>query len=299
MPLARDRYLPVPFVEFLANSFLLVRGRCEQWEDEIVDLMVSGKTALVLAGSRGLGFATATELAFHGARVFIVSRSEEAIQKAAKELVRQVPGAKVVPLVGDVSCAEDLTRIYRYIESESDGVDILVNNCGGPSPGTFLELKDDEVWKQAYELTLMSAVRSIRHALSPMKKNGWGRIVNITSSSMKQPIPNLVLSNVFRAGVASLTKSIALEVAASGILVNAVGPGRIATERVASLDLASAKASGLSLAEVELQSATRIPIGRYGTPQEFAKVVAFLASGANGYMTGQSLLVDGGLVSAM
>lgn len=264
-----------------------------------MDLMMNGKTALVLAGSRGLGFATATELALHGARVVIVSRSEEAIQRAAKDLILQVPQAQVVPLAGDVSSAEDLARVYRYIQSECEGVDILVNNCGGPSPGTFLELTDDEVWEQAYDLTLMSAVRSIRHALPAMQKKGWGRIVNITSSSMKQPIPNLVLSNVFRAAVASLTKSIALEVGASGILVNAVGPGRIATERVASLDLVTANETGLSLEEVSAQSASRIPVGRYGTPQEFAKVVAFLASGANGYVTGQSLLVDGGLVSSM
>lgn len=158
---------------------------------------------------------------------------------------------------------------------------------------------DDAAWQRAFELNLLSTVRLFRGVLPHMREQGWGRIVTVASSSIKQPIDNLVLSNTLRVGILGLAKSLALEVAGDGVLVNTIGPGRIATDRVASLDAAAAERTGRSVEDVRAASEAAIPIGRYGTPEEFAKVAAFLVSGANTYVTGQNFLVDGGMVRAI
>ena len=162
-----------------------------------------------------------------------------------------------------------------------------------------MDVGKDAAWQRAFELNLLSTVRLFRGVLPHMREQGWGRIVTVASSSIKQPIDNLMLSNTLRVGILGLAKSLALEVAGDGVLVNTIGPGRIATDRVASLDAAAAERTGRSVEDVRAASEAAIPVGRYGTAEEFAKVAAFLASGANTYVTGQNFLVDGGMVRAL
>lgn len=174
---------------------------------------------------------------------------------------------------------------------------MLVNNAGGPPAGTFEEMSDDD-WQYAFELNLLSYIRFIRETLPYMKKKG-GKIVNIASSSVKEPIPGLILSNTFRTGIIGLTKTLASELAQYEILINTVAPGRIATDRVASLDEIAANKQGKTKEEIEEMMKKTIPLGRYGKPEEFATYVCFLLSDMNSYMTGQTLLIDGGMVKSI
>ncbi len=262
-----------------------------------MDLQLTGRVALVTAASKGLGRATATRLAAEGARVMISSRGADQLARSAQEIA-EATGAQVEHCPADVSHGADLDRLLRETRERLGGVDVLVNNAGGPRPGGFDAL-DDAAWQQAFELNLLSTVRLFRGVLPHMREQRWGRIVTVASSSMRQPIDDLTLSNTFRVGILGLAKSLALEVAGDGVLVNTLGPGRIATDRVAELDATRAERTGQSVEEVRAQGEAAIPIGRYGTPEEFADVAAFLASGANTYVTGQNLLVDGGLVRAI
>jgi 3-oxoacyl-[acyl-carrier protein] reductase len=262
-----------------------------------MDLELTGRVALVTAASKGLGRATATQLAAEGARVMISSRGEEQLATTAAEIT-EATGARVEFCAADVSDAADLARLVAETERRLGGVDVLVNNAGGPRPGGFDAL-DDAAWLEAFELNLMSTVRLIRGVTPHMRAQGWGRIVTIASSSIKQPIENLLLSNTYRVAILGLAKSLAIEFAPDGVLINTVGPGRIATDRVAGLDANRAQQAGISIEEVRAQTEKAIPLGRYGTAQEFAKVAAFLVSGANTYLTGQHFLVDGGMVKAI
>jgi 3-oxoacyl-[acyl-carrier protein] reductase len=262
-----------------------------------MDLQLTGKVALVTAASKGLGRATATRLAAEGARVMISSRGEEQLSATAAEIAATT-GAQVEYFPADVADAEGLAALLRETEQRLGGVDVLVNNAGGPRPGGFDAL-DDAAWQEAFELNLMSTVRLIRGVLPHMREQGWGRIVTIASSSIKQPIENLLLSNTYRVAILGLAKSLAIEFAPDGVLINTVGPGRIDTDRVAGLDAGRAEKAGISVEEVRAQTAKSIPLGRYGTPEEFANVAAFLVSGANTYLTGQAFLVDGGMVKAI
>ena len=262
-----------------------------------MDLGLNGRVALVTAASKGLGRATATQLATEGATVMISSRGEEQLAKTAAEIA-ETTGARVEYCAADVADAEDLARLVEETQQRLGGVDVLVNNAGGPPPGGFDAL-DDDAWHLAHELNLMSTVRLVRAVLPHMRAQKWGRIVTIASSSIKQPIENLLLSNTYRVAILGLAKSIAIEFAPDGILINTVGPGRIATDRVAGLDANRAALAGTSVEEVRAQAEKAIPLGRYGTAEEFAKVAAFLVSGANTYLTGQHLLVDGGMVKAI
>ena len=262
-----------------------------------MDLELNGRVALVTAASKGLGRATATQLAAEGARVMISSRGAEQLAETTREIA-DATGAQVEHCPADVADAADLDRLLRETQERLGGVDVLVNNAGGPPPGGFDAL-DDAAWQRAFELNLLSTVRLFRGVLPHMREQGWGRIVTVASSSIKQPIDNLMLSNTLRVGILGLAKSLALEVAGNGVLVNTIGPGRIATDRVASLDAAAAERTGRSVEDVRAASEAAIPIGRYGTPEEFAKVAAFLVSGANTYVTGQNFLVDVGMVRAI
>jgi 3-oxoacyl-[acyl-carrier protein] reductase len=262
-----------------------------------MDLELDGRVALVTAASKGLGRASATQLAAEGAQVMISARGEEQLAKTAAEIAGAT-GARVEYCAADVADPADLARLLDETRSRLGGVDVLVNNAGGPPPGGFDAL-DDEKWYRAHDLNLMSTVRLVRGVLPHMRERGWGRIVTIASSSIKQPLDNLLLSNTYRVAILGLAKSLALEFAPDGVLVNTVGPGRIDTDRVASLDATRAEKAGLSIDEVRAQAEKAIPLGRYGTAEEFGKVVAFLVSGANTYLTGQNFLVDGGMVKAI
>ena len=262
-----------------------------------MDLELTGRVALVTAASKGLGRATATQLAAEGARVMISSRGEEELARTAGEIA-EATGAQVEYCAADVSDAAAVARLVEETQQRVGPVDVLVANAGGPPPGGF-EALDDDKWYLAHELNLMSTVRLISGVLPHMREQKWGRIAIVTSSSVKQPIENLLLSNTYRVAILGLAKSLAIEFAPDGVLVNTVGPGRIATDRVASLDANRAKQTGQSVEEVRAQSEKGIPMGRYGSADEFGRAAAFLVSGANTYTTGQNLLVDGGMVRAI
>lgn len=262
-----------------------------------MDLGLQGKVALVQASSRGLGRAIATELAAGGAKVMVSSRDEEALARAAGE-IREATGAEVDHCPTDLTRAEDIENLVRRTAERFGGVDVLVTNTGGPPAGNFGDFEDED-WTAAFDLILLSLIRAVRETLPHMRERGGGRIVNVASSSIKQPIEGLILSNTFRAGIVGLAKSLSAELAPDGILVNTIGPGRISTERSAAIDAKNAEARGIPVEEVREKIESSIPLGRYGTPEEFAKVAAFLASPANSYVTGQAILVDGGMVRAL
>lgn len=262
-----------------------------------MNLQYEGEVALVAASSKGLGRATAQAIAAEGASVMLTSRDASALEQAASE-IRESTGAKVSYNPADLTRAGEISRLLYKTRQELGPASILVTNSGGPPAGRFDDLSD-EAWQGAFDLNLMSAVRLIRETLPDMKQRGYGRIVNLTSSSIQQPIDGLLLSNVFRVGVLGLSKSLSVELAADGILVNTLGPGRIHTDRVDSLDQGRAEREGITREEVREKSESAIPLGRYGEPREFAQVAAFLASPANTYVTGQALLADGGMVKAL
>lgn len=262
-----------------------------------MDLGLNGKRALVLASSGGLGYATARVLSDEGAEVVISSRDAGRVRDAGSRLTGET-GRSVTALVGDVSNAAELEGLVDGAVTALGGLDILVCNAGGPPPGTFADVDEDQ-WDHAYQLTLQSVVRSVRLALPHLREAGGGSILVLASSSIKQPIPNLVLSNVFRPAVQALCKHLASELAADGIRVNVLSPGRVHTDRIEQLDRAVAERERKSLDEVRADSVAAIPLGRLGKPQEFGQVAAFLCSDAASYMTGASVMVDGGLVKSL
>ena len=259
-----------------------------------MDLGIKGKSALVTAASKGMGKACALGLAAEGVRVAMCARTESELAAAAAE-VRDKTGAEVMAVPADVTRAEDVTALVGRARQAFGGIDILVASAGGPPRGSFDELSDDARWHGAFELSLLSVVRLVRAVLPGMRERRWGRIVTIQSVSVKQPIPELVLSNAVRPGVAGLIKSLALELGKDNILVNTVCPGRIMTGRF----LEGARRAGVPTEKYLAGQSADIPLGRVGTPEEFANVVVFLASERASYVTGVTLQVDGGLVRGL
>ncbi len=261
-----------------------------------MELALKGKVALVVASSQGLGKAIAEQFIKEGTNVMITSRNEEKLKKVKDELNKIGPGkAAFVPC--DITKGNEIKKLVAETVAIFGRLDILINNAGGPPAGSFEDMSDQN-WQQAFELNLLSYIRMIREALPHLKQNG-GHIINIASSSIKEPIPNLILSNTFRTGIAGLSKSLSQELAKYNILVNTIGPGRIATDRITHLDEVAAQQQGKTQEEIEAERKSAIALGRYGEPEEFAKVVVFLASNANTYMTGSSFLVDGGMVKSI
>jgi 3-oxoacyl-[acyl-carrier protein] reductase len=258
-----------------------------------VDLGLDGKVAVVAAASKGLGKAVALGLAREGCRVVMFSSNEANIRAAGDE-VRERSGAQVEALAADVTREEDIRRVVERATASFGQVDILFNNSGGPRPGMFDDLGDDD-WRKATDLLLLNAVRFTRLVLPGMKQRRWGRIIKSTSVSVKQPIPNLLLSNALRSAVTAMANSLAREVAPYGITVNNLAPGRILTERVEQLDQDTARRQNKPVEEVRAASIAQIPAARYGTPEEFAAAAVFLASAPAAYITGVTLLVDGGV----
>ncbi|OYD06478.1 SDR family oxidoreductase [Paludifilum halophilum] len=262
-----------------------------------MELHLDGKVALVVASSKGLGKAIAAQLVKEGADVMLTSRDEERLRAAQEELSPLGTG-RVSYHRADITQSKDIQALIQVTrETFGKPIDLLINNAGGPPGGTFEQLTDAD-WQNAFELNLLSYIRIIREVLPDMKRKG-GRIVNIASSSIKEPIPGLILSNAFRLGIVGLTKTLAAELAPYHILINTVAPGRIATDRVAELDRKQADQQGVSREQIEQQSREGIPLKRYGKPEEFAKVVTFLVSDASSYVTGSSIIVDGGMVKSI
>jgi 3-oxoacyl-[acyl-carrier protein] reductase len=260
------------------------------------DVTERGRVAIVMAASRGLGRACAEALAKEGVCVLICARGAGDLKAAASEL--ESLGSKASAVQADVSRSEDIKAVFRQCDEAFGGLDVLVCNAGGPPTGDFMSL-DEDSWRVAYELTLMSAVRAIRLAIPRMQRRGQGRIILIGSSSVRMPLPNLALSNVFRPALVGLVKMLARDLGKDQITVNMVSPGRIATDRVRQLDEARAVRDQTSYSVVRSDSEQQIPMGRYGLPAELASVVAFLASAKASYVTGQTILVDGGLVASL
>ena len=262
-----------------------------------MDFGLKGKRAIVMAASRGLGYASALGLAREGCRLVICSRDQERI-KAAAAAIRKATGADVTALVADVSSATEARRLVEAAVAAYGGLEIVVHNAGGPPAGETLAMTDEQ-WQKAFEQNLLSFTRIVGAAAPEMQKAGYGRVVTIASSSIKQPIPNLALSNALRAGVGGIAKTLSRELASQGILVNVVAPGRIDTERIAELDQANAQKSGNPIEDVRKASVASIPLGRLGRPEELANLVVFLASAAGSYITGQAITVDGAAGNAL
>ncbi|HEY75961.1 MAG TPA: SDR family oxidoreductase [Thermoflexia bacterium] len=258
-----------------------------------MDLGLKGKVALVTAASRGLGRAVALQLAEEEASVAICARKEGPLQATAEE-IREATGAEVLAIPADVSVPEDVDRLVEAVLDRFGRIDVLVTNAGGPPPGRFLDLTPAD-WEAAVRLTLMSAVRLCYSVVPAMRKQGGGSIMAMTSISVKQPLPNLLLSNSIRLAVIGLVKTLADELAPDGIRVNAVCPGWTRTERVEQLLQDRAARNGTTPEEEAARITAAIPMGRMGMPEELARAVAFLASPAASYITGVSLLVDGGM----
>lgn len=264
---------------------------------ETMDLQLKDKVFMVAAASKGLGFGIARELALNGAVVCIASRTQNEIEEAASKL-RNETGSTILASVFDAADANSIKNWVNEVEAAFERIDGLVVNAGGPPPGNFDDFTDEQ-WQSAFNLTLMSAVRLIRGVLPSMRNTGGGSILTVTSMSVKEPIQRLLLSNVFRSGVTSLVKSLSLELAKDQIRVNNLMPGRIDTDRVKSLDNSIAEKSGVSAEEVKKGFEATIPLGRYGTIEEFGKAGAFLLSPAASYITGVSLSVDGGIMKTV
>lgn len=259
-----------------------------------MDLGLRGQTALVAAASKGLGKAIARAFVREGARVAICARDAVTLTAAAAEI-----GGDILAVPADVTKREDVDRFVQAALDRFGRIDVLVNNAGGPPSRPFVEITEEEWWT-AIGLNLMSTVRLCQAVIPHMRRQGGGRILNVTSFTVKQPVPNLVLSNSVRLAVVGLAKTLASELGKDNILVNTLCPGPIATERLTSLTQAFAEREGLASDEAERRLWTnQIPLGRLGRPEEFADVAVFLASPRASFITGTTLQVDGGIVKAV
>ncbi|HEX6594251.1 MAG TPA: SDR family oxidoreductase [Bacillota bacterium] len=263
-----------------------------------MDLQLHGKSVIVTAASKGLGKAIAKEFAKEGAHVLMSSRNEAALQTAVREVKDSTGNQQVKDTLCDMTNATDIHRMVQTAVEWKGTVDVLINNAGGPPAGNFADMDDDD-WYHAFELNLLSFIRTTREVLPCMQKQKSGRIVHLASSSIKRTLNNLVLSNTMRPGVLGLAKHLSQEYGKDNILINTVGPGTIATDRITELHAIQARKQGLTNEAFKKNAEENIPMKRFGRPEEFAKAVVFLGSGANSYITGQSLIIDGGLVKAL
>ena len=262
-----------------------------------MDLGLKGKVAIVGGASKGLGRACAEVLAEEGARVTVCSRSQKDLDKAAQE-IRDGTGAEVLSFAGDLDREETIRALVAATAERFGRIDILVANSGGP-PLARAHSATEEQWATAVQRSLLFFARMAREVLPHMRRAGGGRIINILASTVYQPIPNLALSGATRLGVVAWAKSLADEVGRDGILVNNVCPGSIMTERMLSNVTSRAKELGIPVEDAVKQRAEETAVGRVGEPREMADLVAFLASGRSSYITGTTMLVDGGLVRSV
>ncbi len=262
-----------------------------------MDLGLSGRVGIVAAASKGLGRAVAEELAREGAHVAICARTPSTLAETAAH-IQKIAGSEVFHQALDVTDSAEVAAFVAAVETGFGRIDVCVTNSGGPPSKSFRETKPEE-WRAAVDQLLMSTVFFARETLPRMQKNKWGRLITITSSAVKQPVDGLLLSNSVRAAVTGLARTLANEYAADGITVNNVCPGYTRTARLDDLASTISGRTGISREEVFANWAREIPAGRLGTPQEFAAVVAFLASERASYVNGTSVAVDGGLVRSL
>ena len=254
------------------------------------------RTAVILAGSEGLGLSAARCLAQSGHRIVLFSRSQSKLQTAKASLEGMASDVRTI--AGDLASGDDMTRLFAEVEGRFGGVDILVNNTGGPRPGTVLELSEED-WRDAFEEQALSVIQAIRRAVPGMRERGWGRIITIASIAVKAPIAGLDLSNFMRGGLAAIHRTLSRSLAADNVNVHMVLPGSIMTARSKDLIERRAKRMGVSYAEALASSVSQIPKGRLGSPEDVGRVVAFLASDEAAYLTGNFIRVDGGLYNGV
>ena len=258
---------------------------------------LSGKVALVAAASKGLGYAIAEAFAAEGAALAICARGEAALD-AARDALARTSAEPVHAVAADVSRLEGIQRVVQSTLERFGRVDVLVTNAGGPPVGMFDTL-DWTRWQQAVDLTLRSAVEMTRGVLPGMRERRWGRVIHVTSLTVKQPIEGLMLSSSIRSAVTGFSRTLANEVAAEGITVNTILPGFMNTERVVELNDATAAREGVAVEVVASRTRAQIPMRRIGEPHELAALATFLASERASYITGQSIAVDGGWIRGL
>jgi len=259
-----------------------------------MDLQLKDKRAFIAGSSRGLGFATALTLAREGCKVAINSREKKNAKAAAKKITKE-SGTRAYGFSGDVSKASSAEDLIESVVSALGGLDILITNAGGPPAGSF-EIFDEKAWQKAVDLSFMSHVRLIRAALPHLRKSSSPSVLTMTSYTVKQPLPNLVLSNSIRAATVGLTKSLALDLGKEGIRFNSIMPGWTETERVQELIAFRAKNNNTTIEEESAKQTAEIPLGRMGRPEEFANAAVFLVSPAASFIHGVALAVDGGII---
>ena len=262
-----------------------------------MELGLKNKVAVVGASSKGLGRAIAHGLAEEGARIVVCARNEETLEATAAE-IRENTGSEVMSMLTDVSNPNDVENLIQASIEHFGGIDILVNNAGGPRAGRFDDL-DITDYQDVVNLNLMSTINLTRAVLPSMRARGGGRIINLTSVSVKQPVEGLMLSNMARTGVIGFAKTLATELAPENILINNVCPGIIFTDRIQQLATVRAEEAGITFDEAIENMTQNIPLGRIGNPQEFANLVVFLASERASYITGTTIQVDGGMIKGL
>ncbi len=261
-----------------------------------MDLGILNKTALVFGGGSGLGQAIAIQLAAEGANVVVAGRSIESLQRTTK--IIHSAGKTSMPLVWDLSDLSVIETNLNEVKQQFGDVDILINNTGGPPP-TTAEGQNPEAWIENFKNMVLSVITITDHVLPGMREKGWGRIITSTSSGIIEPIPRLAFSNTLRSSLVGWSKTLSNEVGKDGITANIILPGRIATDRIGFLDQNRAEKEGKDIDEIAAESIAKIPMGRYGDPEEYGNVAAFLASQKASYITGSVIRVDGGLINSV
>ncbi len=262
-----------------------------------MDLGLKDRVAIVAASSKGLGRATALGLAKEGVKLTICARDRDTLFKTADNIIAET-SADVLPIICDVSKTDEIKNVVKETIKKYDTVDILINNAGGPPTGNFLDFSLED-WQRAIELNLFSTITFCNEVIPHMKENKWGRIVNITSYAVKQPVAGLLLSNTVRAGIIGLAKTLSNEFGSYNILVNNICPGRIFTDRITFLANDRAEKEGKSFDEIINTMGSDVPVGRIGRPEELADLAVFLASERASYITGTTIQVDGGLTKGL
>jgi 3-oxoacyl-[acyl-carrier protein] reductase len=265
-----------------------------------MDLGLKGRVAIVCAASQGLGKATAAGFAQEGARVVICSRDRQRLLSAAREIMSAArkKNTVILPVVADVTKPGDIKNLVATTVKKFGRIDVLVTNAGGPPGGNFPDL-DDATWEAGITLNLLSTIRCIREVLPSMQKRKWGRIINITSLTAKQPANDLIISSAVRPGILGLSKVLANQYGKDGITVNSVAPGYILTARQEEISKARAERKGISVTQYREELAREVPLGRFGMPEELAHVIVFLGSAKASYINGTTLSVDGGLIKGL